>query len=343
MNVTSARPVTEPSQVAEGRRLVLWLASSLEFSEERAGQAALIASELGTNLVKHARGGELLVRPLTTAEGESTGLEILSLDKGPGMPEMSARRDGYSTTGTLGHGLGAIQRQADQLDIYTHTSGTAIAARIWREPPPADVGQLRFEVGAVHACKPGEDVCGDDWGWRQRDGRLTLFIADGLGHGLYAHDAATAATGVFAKGHEQTPRLLITDVHAALRPTRGAAVAMLAVDLDRRIGTFAGLGNIAGLILLPSGGSRHNMVSHNGTAGHSASRIHEFTYPIPPQATIVMFSDGLGSHWDLSGYPGLAQRPPALIAGVLYRDFSRRRDDVTVVVARERRPIAENQ
>ena len=343
MNVTSALPIGEPSQVAEGRRLVLWLASQLGFSEERAGQAALIATELGTNLAKHARGGELLVRPLTAADGERTGIEILSLDKGPGMPEeTSARRDGYSTAGTLGHGLGAIQRQADQLDIYTQPSGTAIAARIWRERPPADTGQSRYEVGAVHVSKTGEDVCGDDWGLRQRNGRLTIFIADGLGHGLQAHDAATAAIQVFATGHEQPPRLLITDVHAALRPTRGAAVAMLAVDTERRTGTFAGLGNIAGQILLPSGG-RHNMVSYNGTAGHSAGRIQEFTYPVPPQATIVMFSDGLSSHWDLSRYPGLAHRPAALIAGVLYRDFSRRRDDVTVVVARERRPIAENQ
>jgi anti-sigma regulatory factor (Ser/Thr protein kinase) len=344
MNVTSARPVTGTSQVAEGRRLALWLASQLGFSEERAGQAALIASELGTNLAKHARGGELLVRPLTTADdGSPTGIEILSLDTGPGMPEVAAaRRDGYSTAGTLGHGLGAIERQADQLDLYTHTSGTAIAARIWRERPPADPGRSRFEVGAVRVSKAGEDVCGDDWAWRQRDGRLAIFIADGLGHGLHAHDASTAATRVFAAGHEQTPRLLISDVHAALRPTRGAAVAMLAVDLERRTGTFAGLGNIVGQILLPSGG-RHNLVSYNGTAGHSAGRIHEFTYPVPPQATIVMFSDGLASHWDLTLHPGLASKSPALIAGVLYRDYSRRRDDVTVVVARERRPIAENQ
>jgi anti-sigma regulatory factor (Ser/Thr protein kinase) len=343
MNVTAARPVIEVSQAAEGRRLVLWLASRLGFSEERAGQAALIASELGTNLAKHAREGELLVRPLTSADGERTGIEVLSLDKGPGMPEEAvARRDGYSTAGTLGHGLGAIQRQADQLDLYTHASGTAIAARIWRERPPADTGQSRFEVGAVHVSKAGEELCGDDWGWRQRNGRLAIFIADGLGHGLHAHDAATAATQVFAIGHEQTPRLLIADVHAALRPTRGAAVAMLAVDLERRTGAFAGLGNIAGQIILPSGG-HHTMVSYNGTAGHSAGRIQEFTYPVPPQATIVMFSDGISSRWDLSPYPGLAHRSPALIAGVLYRDFSRRRDDVTVVVARERRPIAENQ
>ena len=117
---------------------------------------------------------------------------------------------------------------------------------------------------------------------------------------------------------------------------------MLAVDLERRTGAFAGLGNIAGQILLPSGG-RHNMVSYNGTAGHSAGRIHEFTYPVPPQATIVMFSDGLGQPLGPDPLSGLASKSPALIAGVLYRDYSRRRDDVTVVVARERRPIAENQ
>ena len=341
MNVTAARPVTDSSQVAEARRQVSWLAARLGFSEERGGQAALIATELGTNLAKHARGGELLVRPLDDPDGGAAGVEIVSLDKGPGMPEAAAR-DGYSTTGTLGHGLGAIERQADHLDLYTQPSGTAIVAQIWRERPRADPAPGRFEIGAVHVSKDGEDVCGDDWGWRQREGRLALFVADGLGHGLHAHDAAIAATRVFAAGHEQPPRLLITDVHAALRSTRGAAVAMLAVDLERRVGTFAGLGNIAGVILQPSG-ARHNMVSHNGTAGHSAARIQEFSYPVPAQATILMFSDGLASHWDLSLYPGLGLRSPALMAAVLYRDFSRRRDDVTVVVARERRPIAEKQ
>lgn len=340
MNVTAARPVTELSQVADARRVVVWLANRLGFSEERAGQAALIVTELGTNLAKHARGGELLVRPLFDADGEAGGIEILSLDTGPGMPEAAARRDGYSTTGTLGHGLGAVDRQADRLDVYTQPTGTALAAQIWRERPARQVPQPRFEIGAVHVSKSGEDVCGDDWGWRQREGRLTMFIADGLGHGLHAHEAATAARRVFSTGHELPPARLIGDVHAALRPTRGAAVAVLSVDVERRVGVFAGLGNISSMVLAPAGG-RHNMVSHNGTAGHAAGRIQEFNYPLPPQGTIVMFSDGLSTHWDLSTYPGLMMRPPSLVAGVLYRDFSRRRDDVTVVVARERSPIAE--
>jgi hypothetical protein len=128
---------------------------------------------------------------------------------------------------------------------------------------------------------------------------------------------------------------VIGDVHAALRSTRGAAVAIVAVDADRRLATFCGLGNI-GAVVISADGSRHSMVSQNGTAGHRASRIQEFSYPLSARAMIVMFSDGLASHWDLAAYPGLLTRQPSIIAGVLYRDFSRGRDDLTVVVVKPR-------
>jgi hypothetical protein len=48
-----------------------------------------------------------------------------------------------------------------------------------------------------------------------------------------------------------------------------------------------------------------------------------------------MYSDGLGSHWSLDDYVGLRQRRPSTIAAVLYRDFSRRRDDITILIGRE--------
>ena len=116
---------------------------------------------------------------------------------------------------------------------------------------------------------------------------------------------------------------------------RLAAVATVAVDTDRGVATFCGVGNI-GAALVSADGSRHGMVSQNGTAGHMASRIHEFSYPLPSRPMIVMYSDGLGSQWDLAAYPGVSTRHPSVIAGILYRDFSRRRDDVTVVVAKPR-------
>jgi hypothetical protein len=244
-----------------------------------------------------------------------------------------SRRDGHSTSGTLGNGLGAIERQSDFTDIFTQPKGTAIVSRLWRDPPPPNVRVARVSVGAAHASKPGEDVCGDAWAWRLREQRLAVMVADGLGHGLHAHDAAMAATSTFERTHEHPPARIVEDTHAALRPTRGAAVAVLAADLDSRALRYCGLGNISTAIVHTA---RQSLVSMNGTAGHTAGRLQEFQYPLPPDAIIVMHSDGLATQWDLNAYPGLRARDASIIAGVLYRDFSRRRDDVTVVVAKVR-------
>jgi anti-sigma regulatory factor (Ser/Thr protein kinase) len=340
MNVSAPFRVTEPSEIAEPRRVVLWLASHLDFPEERAGRAALVLSELATNLVKHARGGEILLRALAR-DADGPGMEILAIDKGPGMTNVvESSRDGHSTAGSLGHGLGAISRQADWSDIYTDSTGTVIAARVFSQPPPRASTLPAYEVAGVQVAKAGEIACGDAWAFRIRPERLAIFVADGLGHGLPAFEAAQAAIQTFDAVSESPPRRVIEDVHAALRATRGAAVASLAVDLERGAAMFAGLGNISGTVLLPTG-RRHSMVSHNGTAGHNATRVQEFSYPVPPGASIVLASDGLSTHWDLAPYPGLRRRSASVIAGVLYRDFSRRRDDVSVVVAQARTAVAE--
>jgi anti-sigma regulatory factor (Ser/Thr protein kinase) len=340
MTTTAVFPVEEASQIAEPRREVLSLAERQGLSEERCGRAALVVSELATNLVKHARGGEILLRALTTASGASEGIEIVAIDRGPGIPDLAlARRDGHSTTGTLGHGLGAIERQADFFQLHTLPSGTAAVARVYADGAAGLKAADLYEIGAVQVSKTGEQVCGDAWSWRMRGDRLSILIADGLGHGQDAHRAATAAIAAYERAHDQPPGRVVEDVHTALRSTRGAAVAMLAVDLERNVARYAGLGNIGATIFVSQG--RHNLVSHNGTAGHTAARIQEFSYPAPKDALIVMFSDGLGTHWDLSAYPGLRTRSASLVAAVLYRDFSRHRDDVTVVVAKPRPPAAE--
>jgi anti-sigma regulatory factor (Ser/Thr protein kinase) len=339
MNPTAACPVEEDSQIGHARRAATAMAERLAFSEVRAGQVALVVSELATNLVRHAKRGEILLRPIRHDDaGESgpTGVEILAIDAGPGIPDVAlSRRDGHSTAGTLGQGLGAIDRQSDFSQIYTQPAGTVVLARLWREREPPAARLPRYQIGAVHVSKAGEDVCGDDWDWRMRDDRLAIFVADGLGHGVAAHEAARAAIRTFHRSHEETPQRAIQDVHAALRATRGAAAAMIAIDLERGVARYSGVGNVSCVVHLATG-ARQSLLSHNGTAGHTAPRIQEFSYPVPPQSIVIMHSDGLGTHWDLMSYPGLRTRHPSVIAGVLYRDFSRRRDDVTVVIAKER-------
>lgn len=337
MNTTAAFPVEDTSQVAEPRRAALLLAQHLGFSDARAGTVAIVVSELATNLAKHAAAGEILLRALGRDDTpcEPAGIEVLAIDAGPGMrDEALFRSDGYSSTGTLGNGLGAIERQSDFFQIYSQPSGTVAVARIAREPDCRKSRRLLYQIGAVQVSKTGEEVCGDDWRWHARDDRLAILVADGLGHGLAAHDAARLATRLFGRIHDETPQRIITDIHAGLRATRGAAVAALAIDIERGVLRYCGVGNISAVILLATG-ARQSLVSQNGTAGHSASRIHEFSYPIPRESVLVMASDGLGTHWDVGAYPGLLTRHPSVIAGVLYRDFSRRRDDVTIVVARD--------
>ena len=157
-------------------------------------------------------------------------------------------------------------------------------------------------------------------------------IADGLGHGPNAAAASQAAVRVFLGSAELLPSAILSEMHGALRSTRGAAVAVASLDGATGEIRYAGVGNVTGTIV--NGSESRSMVSHNGTVGHEMRKVQEFTYPWPQDSIVVMHSDGLQSHWRLDRYPGLAARHAAVIAGLLYRDFSRGRDDLTAVVAR---------
>ena len=163
-------------------------------------------------------------------------------------------------------------------------------------------------------------------------GRAAFMVADGLGHGPSAARPSRAAIEAFQDHPFRQPHDLLVDVHAALRSTRGAAVAIAAVNTADREIQYAGVGNIVGAIVADE---TRNMVSHNGTLGFQARKFQQFAYSWPQSGLLVMHSDGLATQWRLDRYPGLKMRHPSLIAGVLYRDYRRGRDDVTVVVARE--------
>ena len=323
--------VADPSQVSVARRAASDAARACGFDEERAGRVALVATELATNLVKHAPGGELVID--TYADSSGSGIELLALDKGGGIADVGrAFEDGTSTAGSPGTGLGAIRRQADQLHVFTRPNlGTAIVARIGNSVRP-NAGDSAV-LGAVALPVSGELVSGDRWAFTRSSKGLTVVVADGSGHGPAAGTAAQAALRTFQTRAEDECTEILAQMHRELAPTRGAAVAVARVDPEARVVRFVGVGNIAGAVVAPDGSVRR-MVSHNGTVGHIAARIREFTYPWSAGSLVLMHSDGLSAKWDLAAYPGLAASHPSLIAGVLFRDFRRKNDDATVVAMR---------
>lgn len=323
--------VTESSELAQARRAVAALAASSGFDDSAAGRAALVATEISSNVVKHGGGGELLVRELEDAQGR--GLELIGLDKGPGIIDIAqCMRDGFSTGGSPGTGLGAMERQSQTFDIYSQPGkGVAVAVQLWadgRVRPPG-----RFELGAVLIPAPGETVCGDAWCFTDRPtGALLLMGVDGLGHGLGASQAAAEACRVFEGEKRRSPADILQSVHAALRGTRGAAVTLLDIDWGESKLVAASIGNMIATIV--TGAVAKRVASDNGIVGHVVSKIRELHYPCQPESVVVLHSDGLAASWQPERYPGLMQHHSALIAGVLYRDCRRGRDDSVVVVAK---------
>ena len=330
---TASFIITDTSGAAAVRRSAEAMASRLGFDSTRTGQLAIVVMELATNIVKHAKHGEMLLSEC--GDGAGRGIEVLALDKGRGVADFEQLMlDGRSTAGSLGHGLGAIRRMADTFEIFSMPSkGTAALSRLWAKPPSATTAS--FSVGAVNVAKSGETVSGDSWSANIGRYAASLIVADGLGHGVLAAEASVAAVTEFKRDPLRSPGRSLEDVHNALRPTRGAAVAIASLDFEHDVARFAGIGNISGVIL--EGTTRRSLVSHNGTAGHTARHVREFNYPLFRSSVLIMHSDGLGTSWSAADYAGLWNCDPALAAGVLYRDFTRRRDDVTVLVGRRNR------
>ncbi|MDZ8109964.1 MAG: anti-sigma regulatory factor [Nostoc sp. DedQUE12a] len=323
--------ITESSQAGEGRRVAMALATRLGFQETQRGKVGIVVTEIANNLVQHARGGVMLLRSLK--QNLAVGIEVLSLDKGPGMFDVDeCLQDGFSTGGTSGNGLGAILRLSNLLEIYSiPKQGTALLAHVWSDSashPP----EKTLEIGAICLPKPGEDISGDAWACEVDGDRSLLLVVDGLGHGGAAATAASQALRIFQDHHHLSPGAIVEAAHAALRSTRGAVLAIAEIDFEQESVRFAGIGNISASIF--SFTKHHNLVSHNGTVGHEIRKIQEFSYPWYGNGLLIMHSDGLDTKWRLDRYPGLSQKHPSLIAGMLYRDFNRERDDVTVLVAK---------
>jgi anti-sigma regulatory factor (Ser/Thr protein kinase) len=324
--------VRDQSDGANARRMALRAAEKARFDTALQGRVSLIAAELSSNLIKHAgNGAGMLINSVVPASG-SGAVELVAIDRGPGMANVAAAfEDGYSSTGSLGVGMGAIRRQATHFEIHSVPGrGTAVLARVTAD---GHLPHPQFEVGVVAIPKDGEDVSGDGWALCNVPSGIQLLLVDGLGHGLLAHDAAALALETFRSAAGREPVDVLRVIHPAMRSSRGATASVFTVDTRARCVTYCGIGNIGAAVVTAD--RAHKLLSLNGTVGREPVQFKQFEAEWGPKAVLVAHSDGLTTHWRLDE-PGLLAKDPTLIAAVLFRDHARELDDVTVVVARQR-------
>jgi anti-sigma regulatory factor (Ser/Thr protein kinase) len=298
--------VEDPSHVGECRRRAQRLAESWEFDATLAGRVAIVATELANNIIKHAGRGEMLIQAIPDASGIT--IELIALDRGPGMQVETCMRDGYSTVGTPGTGLGAILRLSTLFDAYSLLDqGTVVVSRIAKQTQPGSSGfrsaKKPPEFGAICLAVAGEIECGDAWRIAEQGDATAIMVADGLGHGILAAAASRAAAVCFSERPFEEPSEAMQRLHNALSGGRGAAAACALLDSENSKVTYSGVGNISGSVL--SGDRSKGMVSHNGILGVQLLRRQQFEYEYNRGSRVVMHSDGMSARWSLSTYPGL--------------------------------------
>ena len=318
--------------IADARRVALKLGLERELDESTRGRVAVIVTELGTNLARHTSGGRLLIGCHSQQHG--CELEVISIDSGPGIPgNTRCLQDAQAAGAKPGTGLSTVQRLSTDFSLFSIPDrGTVLVARAW-VPHPASPWAVsprsHFKHAGICLASVGETMSSDAWDIRIVGERATIVVADGLGHGLEAADASATAVETVGIDHG-SPSAALGHAHAYMKFPRDAAVAV--AEMDAKAGTvvFAGAGDIAGRIV--SSSDEKFLISQSGTLGAQTGDLRDISYSWPEHSIVVLHSDGLRNHWNLSGLPGLIQCDPAVIAGWLLRDYTRGTNDVSVVV-----------
>lgn len=324
-------PVDDATGPARVRRAAVLLANRLGFSEYRAAEIALAVTEVATNTYKYGKNGKAVLR-IVRQKGFAA-LEAVIFDAGPGIEDVNAvSKDGFSTGGTLGVGIGSAKRLSSSYVSHSVMGkGTVTVLRFWQPGAPADARAPSPAAGITRPIN-GEVQCGDSWAHRSDGRRTMLMLADGLGHGELAATASRAAVSAFVASRTLAPGAMLNEIDIALRRTRGAAAAAIAFERLSGILTFAGVGNVGAWI--ESDGLRKGLASQPGIVGSFSRVIRDMEFTLPPHALVVMHSDGLTSKWDLNAYPGIRMQDPAIIAATLMRDAGTHHDDAAALVAK---------
>ncbi len=327
--------ISHSSEVKMADRAAKTMALTLGFNEKESEEIALVTRELASNLIKHAKKGTLTLTPLN--ENNNAGIQIESADNGPGIADVEHEiKDGFSTTGSLGYGLGTVNRLMDRFDITSHCgkeSGTHIVCKRWLRKTTRSEMPCPLDVGAATRSHPGMTMNGDAFVIKKWDQSILAGIIDGLGHGQFAHRASQKARLYIESHYDQLLEEIFRGVERSCHATRGVVMAIARFDWDLGKLTFASLGNIEARVF----GSPEpmNFSIRRGILGVKMIKPVITEHRWEPHYIMTLYSDGIKSHWRWEDFPDLLNESSNTIAKRLLGTLARDSDDATVIVVKK--------
>lgn len=322
------------SDISKARRFAKELIQPIGFGVVQSEEVGLVVSELASNLVRHAKGGKLILKLIQN--NSRIGIEIESFDMGPGIMNIEeAISDGYSTTGSLGYGLGTVLRLTDEFDVrsnHQEWKGTRILCQKWKKEEFSNVLSCPLEFGIATRPHYKMSVNGDGFVIKRWEKSGLAAVIDGLGHGAHAHRASQTARQYIETHYEQPLFDIFRGVGCVCRSTRGVVMAIAQFDCCHNRLSYASLGNVEGyLISLPK---PMHLMARRGIIGVSPRipAISESQWK--PGDMLIIYTDGLSAHWHWSEFSKLDKKSAATIAKHLMDKLGKQEDDATIVVVR---------
>jgi anti-sigma regulatory factor (Ser/Thr protein kinase) len=328
--------VVHGSGVSEACQRAQAMALAIGFDEVASAEVALAVCELGTNLLRHTKGGTLTLTRLV--DGRRVGMQVISQDRGPGIQDVEqALTDGFSTASGLGYGLGTVNRLMDELDVVSEpgaSSGTRIACKRWLHADVCRAVPVPLAFGAASRAHPRMTENGDAFVIKYWGESALVAVIDGLGHGQFAQRAAQMARQYVERHVDQPLDVIFRGVGRACRATRGVVMALARFDWGQRRLTCASIGNIEvrvfGSVEPMSFGVRRGIVGVN--APNPAVTQHRWQ----PNYVLVLHSDGLTTRWRWEDFPDLRRASASVMARRLLQALAKDDDDATVLVVKGR-------
>jgi len=326
--------ISTPADSTRAQHTVERIAAELGFENDITSKLGLVATELATNLQKHAGGGTLSVNKLETES--QTGIRLESEDSGPGIQDIeTAFTTGTSTAESLGLGLSIVNRTMDEVEVTTPEgaqAGTRLVADRWLTPDYETTKPNPVSIGAASRALSSDQANGDAFITKTWNDKTLVGVIDGLGHGSLAHEAATTAR-TYIEAHMDRPlESIFRGTDRACKGTRGVVMALAKFDWLENTLTFANIGNVNVNV---SGPEWTGLIVRRGVVGGNNPGPSIVTREWEPGYTMVMHSDGISTRWDMDDIRDRGNEPAGAIANRLLKQYSKSDDDATALVVTE--------
>lgn len=319
-------------------------ARRMGFSDTYRENMVLVAAEMISNQIKYAGGRGML----QIWQQPGPVLDILALDFGPGIENLAqAQQDGYSSTKTLGKGLGSIRSLSHQSGVFTvpervdtNRSQAWHGSAFWSRFDPAyrsnsDIAKAPtlktdFSVGIFTRALSDDRYNGDRIYLEHGDRTLRWLHLDGLGHGEYAQQATDNLADLLCLSPDVAQ--VINQVDRQLKPTRGAVAMLSNLDAGLMKAEILGVGDMSAYCYLND--KLQNITFAPGILGKEHKTPYVTPLVLKKQSTVITASDGIRRGWNETSFPGLLNQHPQLIAYVLGNIMGRVSDDQSLCIVR---------